>query len=236
MLIVSIVCFFAASASAQTYYGSPGVYDRVVSQKSSGSYSSEYEVKPDSRPAWARMFPSGASSLPNSSSRSSFEIDTGSYRSSSYKSDTTTSYPTYDVTGPTITTYRNTSSSNFEEKRQQILTDYYGRPIISSASAPLVVETPAVAVVAPSQPLYGPRVIQGDGFVQVDGRVIFQPKEERPVTVQKAAPTTINIAVITGPSTVVVGPEGKVAKPPCRRSPLDPPALPKLPGMPGSEK
>ena len=131
------VVTFVTTVNAQ-YNNSTPYIDRVVSQKSESHSSSEWEVKPDNRPYNMRSFPMGFSKIPNTTSSSSYTIDTGTYQASSYKSRSVTSTPTYDYTTgqPTITTTKNSSSSHFEQKSEQVSLDYYGRPMSSVSSVP----------------------------------------------------------------------------------------------------
>ena len=155
---VSLLWVVSVTVSAQTYYYGNTPIERVVSQKSESRSSSEMTITPDTRPAWARSFPMGGSKLPERSASSSWSIDTGSYRASSYKTDTTSSYPTYDPnTGaPEIVTYKNTSSSYNREKREQVMLDYYGRPIVPAKKVER--SLPSATTVVVEKPLTTNRV------------------------------------------------------------------------------
>lgn len=113
-------------------FGQPLVVsvDRVVSEKSSGQWSSSTEVKEDPN-YFGGSFPPGASRFENSHKASSWSIDLGSSRVSSQKVKTVSSAPSYDpFTGkPLIVTARSKSTAHFEQKTESVQLDRYGRPI-----------------------------------------------------------------------------------------------------------
>ncbi|MEK9184689.1 MAG: hypothetical protein AAB866_00805 [Patescibacteria group bacterium] len=135
---VSFIGVVAFVTTVNAQYNSTPYIDYVVSQKSESRSSSEWEIKPDNRPYNMRSFPMGFSKIPNTTSSSSYTIDTGTYQASSYKNKTVISTPTYDSTTgqPTITTTKNSSSSHFEQKLEQVSLDYYGRPMTMVSSVP----------------------------------------------------------------------------------------------------